>query len=256
MYHRLWLAACVAAFGSLPAAAASLIPLADDPGGQSAVTSARQWTQWTLLFDQVVDGGDPISDATGEFQSQKQIYPLTFLGGAQGDGVTRAFTVPSGKPIFLPMLNVVCTSPFPDFSCSGDAQDLVRGWIDDADSLKLTVDGVDLIRAESGAEVDDVAAGSRVFSGIFTVESVNNNWLGDPAGVYDNSFVDGYFAALKLPVGVHTVSYGGGIGSLEFSNSVEATIVVAPIPAPVPAALLMSGLLALAGFRGGARRQA
>ena len=123
--------------------------------------------------------------------------------------------------------------------------------MDDADSLRLSVDGVDLISANSTEDVDRIESEHRVYSGVFSLDLVDNNWIGDPAGTYDDSLVDGYFAALRLPVGVHTVTYGGGISSLGFSNSVVARIEVAPIPVPIPLALLIAGLAGLAGVAQG-----
>ncbi len=44
------------------AGAVSLIPLTDNPGGQSPATSAEDWTKWLYSFNSVTDGGDPVSD--------------------------------------------------------------------------------------------------------------------------------------------------------------------------------------------------
>jgi MYXO-CTERM domain-containing protein len=39
----------------------NLVPLAQNPGGQSPETSAEQWLRWAFSFDRAVDGGDPLT---------------------------------------------------------------------------------------------------------------------------------------------------------------------------------------------------
>jgi hypothetical protein len=52
------------------AVAATLVPLSSNPGSQPAEKSVQQWLEWALSFDLVRDGGDPIFDDTGDFQTQ------------------------------------------------------------------------------------------------------------------------------------------------------------------------------------------
>jgi hypothetical protein len=68
----------------------------------------QQWLEWALSFDLVRDGGDPIFDDTGDFQTQNQTYPVYMVGGAVSDNVDRKFKAPAGRPFLIPMLNSFC----------------------------------------------------------------------------------------------------------------------------------------------------
>jgi hypothetical protein len=54
--------ASAATFFACGLQAATLVPLANSPGGQSAETLVQQRWQWVYSFDIAVDGGDPIFD--------------------------------------------------------------------------------------------------------------------------------------------------------------------------------------------------
>lgn len=228
-----------------------LVPLPSDPGGQSAAESVRQWTQWIYSFDTIVDGGDPVSDTTGEFQTMKQTFPVHMLGGAQSAGVERAFKVGVGKPLFVPLVNVFCFGPEPDFSCL-DFLDFAQGLIDDVDEIFETVSGHSLIEADTLAEVDALEAEHRVYTGIFPLELVENNRSGAVPGLYEESFNTGFYAALKLPVGRHLVEYGGAFllpDGGRFFNSVRAEIEVVPAPGALGLLAGAAAALAAAGRR-------
>jgi hypothetical protein len=55
-----------------------------------------------------VDGGDPISDESGEFQTLRQIYPVQMVGGAQAEGVERSFATRPSGPFLIPLWNANC----------------------------------------------------------------------------------------------------------------------------------------------------
>jgi hypothetical protein len=60
-------------------------------------------------------------------------------------------------------------------------------------------------------------------------------------GTYTESFNKGYFAFLDLPVGTHTVVFGGASQDLATRTTAEISVV----PLPLPALLLGAGLLSL-----------
>jgi hypothetical protein len=226
--------------------AATLIPLRDKPGGQAAATSVEQWTAWSFAFDNIADGGNPITDETGAFQNRKQTYPVYHLGGATRDGVRRTFRALAGRPFVIPLINVVCTggtawSP----SCAGENEATVKGWMDSVDRLFLKVDGKTFLNAKNARAVDSIEKRHRIDTGIFSVDVAPNSWSGDLAGEYTESFNYGFYAFADLPVGRHTVEFGGAIGDLGFSNSVKATVTVAPVPLPAGLPLIAAGVAAL-----------
>ena len=220
-------------------AAAELIPIGDNPGGQTASLSVQQWAEWASSFDRVVDGGDPISDDTGEFQNKKQTYPLFFLGGAASEGFTRSFTAQAGKPLAIPFFNITCASTS-GFDCTDPGVvEFVEGFLDDADSLFLSLDGTVLVDASTAEEVDLIEDQFRVVSDLFDLTIAPNNWLSEPEGVWPNSFSAGFYAFVaELPLGEHEIIFGGSTSG--FANSVEATITV--VPAPATLFFLLGGL--------------
>jgi hypothetical protein len=257
---RLLLAAVTAAtLASTGAGAVSLIPLSENPGGQSPAVSAEQWLKWASSFDTIVDGGDPISDTTGSMQTLKQTYPVFLLGGTFGGEATRSLTAPAGSIFMVPLLNVFCTGGNPDAPpgfvapCDEAVAAVVRTELDDVQQLFLRIDGKTIYDADTIDEVDLIEAALRIESGIFSLELAPNSFWNSPeltlpAGTYDSNFIHGFFAFVKLGSGVHTIEYGGGFDSDilgNFSNSIVATITLAPIPLPAALPLLTAGVGAL-----------
>jgi hypothetical protein len=69
------------------------------------------WWQWALAIPY---SENPIFDMTGANQDQNQSGPVYFLAGtAGGPSVTRTVTIPLGKKIFFPIVNVIVDYPCP-----------------------------------------------------------------------------------------------------------------------------------------------
>jgi len=70
-----------------------------------------EWWEWIL--EQPVTG-NPNVDLTGADAGNDQPrVDVFFIAGAFGGNVTRAFTVPAGPALFLPVLNSVVAVPLP-----------------------------------------------------------------------------------------------------------------------------------------------
>jgi hypothetical protein len=241
--------AFAAALAATSAGAVSLIPLTDNPGGQTPEASAEQWSRWSFSFDQVADGGDPITDDTGKFQNMKQEYPVFLLGGTPGGSVVRTFTAKAGKPFMIPMINGQCLGNELYGLCYNDPYSYLRN--DTVNRLFLTINGVTFVDANSEAEVDAIESAYRIDTDVFyDVYLAPNNWTGLPEEVFLEGYNSGFYAFANLPVGIHTLVFGGGYDNETFGtffNSVTATITVAPVPLPAALPLLAAGLGAL-GF--------
>ena len=195
---------------ALPAQAAGrnpnpgVSPINSSPYGKSYGDWGAAWWNWALGFpaDQ-----NPIRDSTGEFGSQGQSGPVWFLAGTSGATVERTLTIPQGKGIFIPLLNVINDYPCPDPNfqpAPGQTLEefLTEGavfFVDHATELALEVDGVPL-----GNLFD-----YRATSGLFT-------FTGDPSltAVFDpcitgepqSAVTDGYWVMLApLRPGRHTI---------------------------------------------------
>ena len=233
------------------AGAAALIPPGDNPGGQSAATSVQQWTKWAYSFDNDVDGGNPITDNTGEFQNKKQTFPLFYFGGAVEEGVARSFSLQHGKPLAIPLINITCVSS-DGFDCTDPSiVDLIDTLMASVDHLFLSVDGMVIVNANTADEVDMIEDQFLLSSGFFDLPVAPNNWGGEPEGIWPDSFNTGYYAFVsELPPGEHQIIYRGGI-SEEFSVGVDATVTVVPEP---PTLLILLGGLASLGLVARSRR--
>jgi hypothetical protein len=83
--------------------------------GRTYAEWSAQWWQWLLS---IPASTNPTNDTTGKDCDIAQSQPLFFLAGIGSGGVvTRSCTVPCGKPLFFPLLNVECSSvEVPPFS--------------------------------------------------------------------------------------------------------------------------------------------
>lgn len=226
-------------FGSSLAAAATitLISPGSHPGGQPPEASVRDWVEWSHSINRDVVGGDPITDPSGAYQSRNQRYSVHMLGGAIKPGVRRSFSIPAGKPIIVPLLNSTCWGNARVGTCIGDQGS--REAMAAADRLFLRVNGMSLVDARGQAAVDAVEAMFRIDTGLFSISAPAGSWptaLGLPPDLYPQSYNNGFYAFIELPLGKHEVFYGGTTG--EFSESVKAKVEVVPLP---PALALIAG---------------
>jgi len=113
-----------------------------------------EWWKWALSvpFDQ-----SPITDTTGQYGSQNQKGSVWFLAGSFGTTEERWITIPAGKSIFFPLVNVWNDYPCPDptfqpapgqtmedFLTLGVAP-YIDPWVTESDNtLSAKVDGVEL----------------------------------------------------------------------------------------------------------------
>jgi hypothetical protein len=243
--------------------ATSLIPLSDNPGGQSPEMSAEQWLQWLSSYDTAVVGGDPITDPTGEFQAVNQIYPVTMLGGTFGGDATRAFNLPARSIVMMPLINSFCTGGNPAASggletpCTDSDLEGSKAYLDTVDRLFLRINGNTIFDADTLDEVDAIDAALRIETDFFSAELAPNSfWTGfgldAPAGTYPSNYNVGFYAFALLDEGVNTLEFGGGNG--DFVTSVAARVRVAPIPLPAALPLLVAGIAGL-GLKAQRRRK-
>jgi hypothetical protein len=221
-----------------------LIPPGDDPGGQSAALSVQQWTEWAYSFDSVVDGGNPINDQTGQFQNQKQTFPVFLFGGNASSGiVSRTFKMPIGVTALIPIVNIACVSS-DGFDCTDPGiLDFVETALDNTDLLFLSINGEVLVDANTAGAVDAIEDQFRITTDFFDLPVAPNNWAGEPAGVWPNSFNSGYYAFVELPPGEHTIVHEGSLPDFDFTSGVAATVFV---PEPATLLLFLGGVAGLA----------
>src|SRR5215475_9696709 len=72
--------------------------------GQSVSQWTGDWWTWAL---QSPTNQNPVLDQTGAFANINNNGPVFFIAGDFGGDVERTFTVPAGKPLLVPLLNLV-----------------------------------------------------------------------------------------------------------------------------------------------------
>jgi len=196
---------------------------------QSANTTARalaaRWWQWAL---EVPTSESPVADPTGQFGAANQPHGnVWFLAGNNGGSTVRTLTIPSGKALFFPIVNIV---DWEDGTLTGGggkifrtqnpvqtAQSLVSMVMATASGMSCTVDGNPVPITSDNLEV----------STPFTFNLGDDNIFGVPAGVYYPAVDSGYYVMLQpLSPGPHTIHFAGTIGFFGFSLDVTYNLTV------------------------------
>src|SRR5262245_59764128 len=123
-------------------------------GGKYGNLTARWW-QWVYAQPAVDTGGtntNPVLDTTGAHATAGQEHGIGpgnkffFLPGTFGGDVTRTVTVPRGKALFFPLLNIETDNAVdpPTNNKVPKLKALAKASIDVATSLYATLDGHDL----------------------------------------------------------------------------------------------------------------
>lgn len=167
------------------------------PYGISMAEWSAKWWQRTLSIPMAVN---PVNDDTGAYCSTNQSGPIWFLGGNFGGKTERNCTVPSGKAILFPIINVECT--YKDSEEAKSEQDLrncAKADQDKVTNLDVTIDGTKLENLRS----------YRIQSPLFNVTLPNDNVIGKTPGA-TQGISDGYWILLKpLSPGKHEIKFVG-----------------------------------------------
>lgn len=190
----------------------SVLPPWSNPYGASYGEWGARWWKW--VYAQDVDHF-PILDPDGSSCGTGQSGPVWFLAGTFGGAVTRSCTVPAGKALFFPLVNL-----FPDYPCPAEFgfEPAPGQSLEDflTQVCKGAIDGTDLLEAEvDGAPIEGLFQ-YRGTSGLVTFTSDPSLIALDPCVIPGEMYgvSDGYWVMLApLSPGEHTVHFRGGIGS-------------------------------------------
>ena len=180
------------------------------------------WWEWVLSQPFATN---PVLDLTGEQCANRQRGQVWFLAGSFGSApVTRTCTVPAGKALLIPVLNLGYFA-FPDDPPATRTEAYVRAQVSSmANATNLT------------ATIDDVSVANiknRYFeeSPLFKVILPANNVFGLPDGFHLDPSVDaGYYLVVKpLTSGEHTIHFTGHFTGANggFSSDITYFITVA-----------------------------
>lgn len=193
--------------------------------GMSYGDWSAAWWQYLLTFTNDVS---PYSDTTGQYCNEGQGGPVFFLVGGPLNPTNRSCTIPAGKALLVPIINVECSTVEPD-PFHGDNAQQVRAcaalWNDGTDkkTLKMTIDEI---------KVQNLG-NFRVQSPFYDfIVPPTNNFLGVNGVTSGSSISDGYWVMVKpLSPGIHVIHFEGawvsgpGAGSVQ---NVTYTLTVTP----------------------------
>jgi hypothetical protein len=176
-----------------------------------------KWWEWVLA---IPPEDNPLVDETGENCDVDQKGPIWYLAGTTGVSAERECTIPEGKDILFPIINVFCS----EITDEGLIKDIInvpmeedippsqlkRGLIgcaeffmDQVDILQVTIDG---------EEIEDLED-FRVQSTPFKIAYPEDNVFGvETTNEPQKSIADGFWILLEgLEPGEHTIEFTGGI---------------------------------------------
>jgi hypothetical protein len=171
---------------------------------------SANWWQWAF---QIPNSVNPNLDLTGGSCGVGQWGPVFYLSGGGGI-INRTCTVPAGKALFFPIINVECSNiEGPPFQGRNEAElkACVKRWMNGLipSSLKLT------IRSMDGGRPVDISVPNldsfEVRSPVFTFVLPQDNMFGLPQGTPALSMSDGIWVMLRLAPGRYTVHFEGKI---------------------------------------------
>ena len=172
------------------------------------------WNRWFIF---IPASRNPSLDPDGHDCNQDQNHFAFFLAGiGTGMPVTRSCTIPCGRPLFLPLTTVECSSVEPpQFHGDNPAERLscAQGNIDGVDltSLKARLDGKEITSLDRFR-----AAGQDTRF----VMSPNDNVLGVEASTGFTT-ADGFWLMIKpLSTGHHTLHFESSLPAFMFSQDV------------------------------------
>jgi len=169
---------------------------------------AAEWWVWAL---NTPPDQSPIDDTTGELAAVGQSGPVWFLAGTNGGPVERTCTVPRGKALFFPLVNI-CDLEFVGDPYAWSAKYAlwaISHWVDEAEGLSCTIDGVKVKRLCS---YRGAGAVRRIALG-------DSNLWGLPGGCYGPLAADGYWIMLEpLSRGRHEIRFQARIPEFDWTG--------------------------------------
>ena len=185
---------------------------------------ATKWWKWAL---ETPASENPLTDTTGQFAAVNQPNGrVWFLAGNTGGTTVRTFTVPAGKALFFPIVNVFDVE---DATIKGGgvfflvphpvqtAQTFVATVIATSTGLSAEVDGTPIPITTDNLEQ----------STPFSLHLPADNILGVPAGAYFPAIDSGYYVLLSpLSAGQHTIHFAGTLTFFPLSLDVTCNITV------------------------------
>jgi hypothetical protein len=206
---------------TLKAAQTPLVaPPGSKPQGKSYGQWSAAWNQWALGLPVEGPPPHPFIDDPGFDVTEGQTGSVWFLAAPFGT-VERSCTLPSGKALFITLLNSECsTLECPPFyaATATEQADCARAFADTISDLFCIIDNVPVANIES----------YRAVSPQYTINAPTPWIYGStdcPNGGIGTSVSDGYYIFLApLSVGAHMIHFGGSIFGFPLDMTYTITV--------------------------------
>lgn len=199
----------------------SIAPPNSAPYGKTYAEWHAAWWQWAYSMPVT---GHPLFDETGAAVATGQSGPVWFLGGVfnVSGSATRHVTVPAGKALFFPILNIEWDNAIPPYLTEDELRALAGSIADAATDVACEIDGVPV------ADINDYRTSSPLFS--FTLPETDNifQFFGiDVSGTVAEAVDDGWYLMLSpLSRGQHTIHFHGSFPTFGFTLDITYHITV------------------------------
>lgn len=257
----LWRILGVVVWAAFAAQSASAVTVYS-PGSVVAGRSIAEWTAawWTWALQAPV-ARNPLADTTGAHADVNNGGPVYFVAGSDGSAgaVTRAFDVPAGRPLLVPMINFIDTEPsiYDKGAALADRQAaaniVVGNWLGAVDTASLfaSIDGIAVANPAQYLEV----------TGLFSMGPAEAGSVIESYGVVAGDVLDpsksaGYWLMVDgLAPGLHTLHLGGRSNAFTTDANCctngtfpaffqDNTFNITVVPEPPTALLMLMGLCA------------
>ncbi len=198
-----------------------IAPIQSSPHGKTYSAWAADWWKWALETEA---SENPLIDLTGENCGVNQSDSVWFLAGSLVGPVTRECTVPSGRPLFFPLINAFYGAFLNDPPATR-IPEFIRAQvtcIEDAVFPLVEIDGVAVANPEQYLEK----------SVIFHVQLPENNIFGVGANVIPDlrlspSADEGFYLVVPpLTPGDHTIKWQASSADCGSSQNITYNLTV------------------------------
>ncbi|MDI2127429.1 signal protein [Yinghuangia seranimata] len=185
-----------AASGSAPASATAEQPLPGAAAGPDVAKLQERWWTWAAGQPRATN---PVADTTGARCATGQPGDVWFVAGTFGGEVTRSCTVPAGRPIAGPLLNMHTDDPAQcqEFVAAADGEVVLDGK--PADVKKLGPETVTLQGVAGNPVTGDAAPVTEQACGL-------------------------WFSLAPLSPGAHKLTISGVTGSFKLNVTYNLTV--------------------------------
>jgi hypothetical protein len=202
-----------------------IVPPDSTAYGKNYAQWSAAWMKWAVSIPKPIN---PLFDSTGAYAGSGQSGKVFFLAGTTTGGNTvRNITVPTGTPLFFPVVNYMWVNtpetgdPVWSPTQEADARSAIAGVIDTANHLSLKIDGHSVsnmydFRIKSTAAKCNIPP--LADDNVFGAALINNPY---------HCVADGYWVLLPpLSAGLHKIQFTGELALTGFSLDVTYNITV------------------------------